>query len=175
VRIKVTWYTAIIILSFGVQVSAQDASDLPAGSYQQSCKNCIYSQNVLQCLCPSASYNDPLHIASTHVIGGATSGLTPTTLTLDPAQAGTPIINCNGRLRYATPMPAGDYQKSCTGCSLTGGDSCNQQLQCTCSYEEKVSLFKKEKMTQQSQITLDSSKGDITNCYGNLTYGKCKK
>jgi hypothetical protein len=70
-------------------------------------------------------------------------------------------------------IPPGDYQKSCSKCSLTSNKFMGPDnvLQCYCTYDEQGVL-----KDRKSQLPLDAAKANlpISNCNGHLVYGACQ-
>ncbi|HVW99597.1 MAG TPA: CVNH domain-containing protein [Candidatus Babeliaceae bacterium] len=150
----------MLLISGISYISADDA--LPAGSYQQSCKNCTLKGNTLKCECQLTDKPEKFH---------------KTSLKMDKQD---PIVNYNGNLMYSETLPEGSYQQSCNNCVFDGKTL--KCLKCNANYWTKAGGFFNTpadleviRDPKESHLTIDSKKKptNISNCKGKLKYGSC--
>ncbi len=145
----------IVLLGEG-QVIRAGGAELPKGSYQNSCYECIRIGYYLICYC---SYPDSV-------------APNPTYLIIDPKDT-RDIANCLGVLQYgacpeAELLPPGSYAQSCKDCIVVNVPDLQQRaLWCSCPTPGSSKYIK-------SGLILDpNKKEDIANCSGGLVYGSC--
>jgi hypothetical protein len=130
---------------------------LPRGSYQGSCSSCTINGDTLSCSCRNADgFSRGSSINTRYCYDSITNQNGSLTCGEPPA----PRQVAREPVYVPVPMPRGNYQQSCSGCSMSG-----DTLSCSCDNADGI--------PKRSSLNSRFCRDAVENCNGSLNCGRC--